>query len=243
MKSIIFLFCITVSLISSTCFSQDINLVKGKSEKAVSWAYQKYDINNDDILTKEEVLGTDIHKWFKAHDYNKDGVIDIEEFRKNKYNFLLKQAINKKVEKITKSAYKVLDKNKDGLLSKKEVAKDDIHKWFDSAYDFNKDGVIDKKEFRKNKLDYLTSIKFNSKNIKQTVFRVKRPKYVPKVRYNYEKKSVDELFRKFDTNTNGKIERNEAKTENSFNTDFSRMDSNGDEELTKKELTKYLKEK
>ena len=257
MKSVKFIFFATVTLICSTCFSQDLDALKKEARTITNKQYELYDNNNDKILTKEEVKGTVINRWFGAYDFNKDGVISTDEFEKNKFEYLLKlanekrlktrssqdlDALKKKARTITSQSFKLFDINNDGILSVEESkANEGITTWF-GAYDFNKDGSITKQEFLKNKIDYLTS-QYKKKKKPRFNKTIRKTNYIPKPRFKYETLTVKELFKKFDVNGNDKIEREEAKTENSFNTDFSRMDKNGDEEFTKKELKKYLESK
>ena len=122
----------------------------------------------------------------------------------------------------TEELLKMMDSNKDGKLSSKEVKgplKDDFTK-----IDTNKDGFLTKEELEK-------APKPNGKGDKKQ----------ESSQDNSEKKepSTEELIKMMDSNKDGKLSKEEVK--GPLEKDFTKVDTNKDGFLTKAELDKVAK--
>lgn len=255
MKSIKVLIFSVFCLATCTTIAQTAKKhILDKATKSTKNLFSENDSNKDSFISKAEIKSSNEHlmhfrKNFNKIDTNKDGKISIEECKQHKVKNI--GVIERKLKKeltaesinfgVPLKRFKLLDVNKDEVISQSEFFNRKIMLSDDYTLkniDLNKDNNISFKEFKKHFKSWLNLSDKNKPRLPQQ--KKQREVYVPKPRFNYEKLTVEELFKKFDTSANNQIEREEAKLENSFNTDFSRMDVNGDEIVNKKELTKHL---
>ena len=131
----------------------------------VKEAFKKIDSNHDGLLSKDEMLGSagnnfdseEVDAIFQLGDVNGDGEIDMSEFIGIMFPSAVEVALqvssNFRTLDDVKAAFKLLDKDGDGMISKQEMASSG-HR-FNAAQieaifglgDINDDGVIDLNEF------------------------------------------------------------------------------------------------
>lgn len=230
-------------------YSQQANL-----ENGVNDFFRKSDKNQDGFIEKAEVEGKPIYKNFAKGDKDADGKLTKAELKafmskwkkyRNSTASVSAPKANVPKDAAAEKNFKWLDKNKDGQLTLNEVKGKPLLriKGFDRIDSDGSKGISLSEfiEARKS----MGNGNRNNRSGKAKKFgapklsKAKKKAYVKKPRFNYEKFTYEELFAKFDADKNKKLERAEV-TERSLQTDFSRIDKNGDEKLTKKELKKYL---
>ncbi|XP_004242760.2 calmodulin-like protein 3 [Solanum lycopersicum] len=159
--------------------SKDSIFVEKKSSKVeLSGVFATFDKNNDGYITKQELKQSlknigifmedgDILEMVEKVDFNKDGLIDIDEFYELCHSFLgIEKVVSEEEEGGVeegdlKDAFDVFDYDKDGLISEEELSKvlsslglnqgkrlDDCKEMIRNV-DVDGDGMVNFDEFKK----------------------------------------------------------------------------------------------
>lgn len=211
----------------------------GKAPDAKSFM-QKFDKNQDGVLTKDE-LPEFLAKGFEKADRNGDGKLDMDEVEKMLTHMRERNKPGqdnpegkkpgagnpegKKIdpERIVADVLGRMDANKDGKISKDE-AQGFIKEYFDKI-DGNKDGFVDK--------DELTQAAK-----RMAAGQGGRPGKQGKPEEGGQKKGPD--FNDFDKDADGRITKEEAKG-TPLEDKFDAMDANKDGRIDRKEFEAFLK--
>jgi len=152
----------TLKTLLLACISFSVSSINAEEVKETPKKKKKskeifVDKNKDNKITKED-LPKNLQKEYKEIDYNNDGEIDSDE--QEVFLMTLKE---RKVEAVIKKYDEsIVDKNKNGKITKEDLSEKDQKKF--AKIDKNKDGKIDEKE----KKDFLWATKNTMLNGKKS---------------------------------------------------------------------------
>lgn len=220
-----------------------LNLKEYKERNYMKKGFKSLDINGDNFVSFNE-FKVEFNIWRRHDGTTVAQNNNTKKIKKpKKANKSGKRNVNKDLEAFVTNKFGSIDTDGNGGLSKEELEKTAMLKIISfRAIDRDKNKEVSRKEFNDiykmwRKAKVATMKARRAEQAKQN-----KGNYISKPRFNYEELTTQELFDKFDSDKNKKMERSEV-TERSLQTDFSRIDTNGDEIITKKELKKYLAKK